>query len=684
MYAFIVRPFGIKENLDFEAIERDLIKPALNAARIDGSTTTDITRAGNIREDMFRLLVTADLVIADLSIHNANVFYELGIRHGLRPRGTILIRADVHTYPFDLQTDRFLLYKVADPAGSVAALTRAIEETLLAVTGDGGTDDSPVYKMLPSLSAPSPTVLRVVPQDFREEVDLARQQAARGDLRLLAHEASRFLWASEGLRTVGRAQFALGAWIGARDTFESLRQVLNGDVESNQRLGTIYQKLGDLARSSQAIQRVIDSPDATARDRAEAFALQGRNAKTRWLASWKHETGPQAQAAALRGAALKEAIARYAEGFEQDLNHFFSGLNTLSLLQLQQGLAEALPEVWEEPFNTPDDAARELAASRTRFERLSGAVELSINARKTYLKRQGRPDLEELMWADISAADHAFLTGTKPAACARRYSEALQNAPGFGRSSAKAQIEIFLKLGVRAAFAREALAAIDTLAKDDGDTESPSRTADSGARPARVLLFTGHMVDEINRVAPRFPRTKAAEREAGRLIRASIEEERRLETGPIVGVAGGACGGDILFHEICEELAIPTRLFLALPQDQFSATSVQRGGKDWVERYNRLCRRVAPRVLGGADLPAWLRERRDYSIWRRNNLWMLFNALALGADNLTLIALWDQGPADGAGGTMDVVTEVRGRGYKVDILRADTLKNLTTDTMGAS
>src|SRR5215212_9885211 len=114
---FIVRPFGTKEGIDFDAVERALIHPAMDAAHVMGSTTLEIAQAGNIREDMFRLLVTADLVIADLSIHNANVFYELGVRHGLRPRGTLLIRADVHAYPFDLQTDRFLLYERQSPGG---------------------------------------------------------------------------------------------------------------------------------------------------------------------------------------------------------------------------------------------------------------------------------------------------------------------------------------------------------------------------------------------------------------------------------------------------------------------------------------------------------------------------------------------------------------------------------------
>ena len=83
--AFIVRPFGVKQGVDFDKVEAQLIQPALMQIGVEGGTTTEIVEQGNIREDMFRMLVGADLVIADVSIHNANVFYELGIRHALRP-----------------------------------------------------------------------------------------------------------------------------------------------------------------------------------------------------------------------------------------------------------------------------------------------------------------------------------------------------------------------------------------------------------------------------------------------------------------------------------------------------------------------------------------------------------------------------------------------------------------------
>src|SRR5262249_60536294 len=116
--AFIIRPFGVKSGVNFDAVDEKLIQPALAQIGVSGNTTTEIMEQGNIREDMFRLLVCADLVIADVSIHNANVFYELGIRHGMRPNATFLLRASMDEYPFDLSTDRYLGYNQASPERS--------------------------------------------------------------------------------------------------------------------------------------------------------------------------------------------------------------------------------------------------------------------------------------------------------------------------------------------------------------------------------------------------------------------------------------------------------------------------------------------------------------------------------------------------------------------------------------
>lgn len=77
MHAFIVRPFGTKNGIDFDRVEKELIRPALEEVGFSGGTTGEFIEQGNIRTDMFEQLLIADLVIADISIHNANAFYEL-------------------------------------------------------------------------------------------------------------------------------------------------------------------------------------------------------------------------------------------------------------------------------------------------------------------------------------------------------------------------------------------------------------------------------------------------------------------------------------------------------------------------------------------------------------------------------------------------------------------------------
>ena len=95
--AFVIRPFNKKQDrkgkeIDFERVSTELIEPALKAAGLGGGTTGEIIEAGNIREDMFGLTLEADIVVCDMTIHNANVFYELGIRHALRKKRSVLSR----------------------------------------------------------------------------------------------------------------------------------------------------------------------------------------------------------------------------------------------------------------------------------------------------------------------------------------------------------------------------------------------------------------------------------------------------------------------------------------------------------------------------------------------------------------------------------------------------------------
>ena len=137
-----------------------------------------------------------------------------------------------------------------------------------------------------------------------------------------------------------------------------------------------------------------------------------------------------------------------------------------------------------------------------------------------------------------------------------------------------------------------------------------------------------------------------------------------------MGVAGAASGGDILFHEVCAELGIPTTLYLALPPEQYVKESVAPAGGDWIRRFWAIKDRfpAAPVLARSTDLPGWLQHRGAYSIWQRNNLWMLNEALATGARNVTVLALWNGKQGDGPGGTADMIDIAQARGAETRVL----------------
>jgi hypothetical protein len=680
--AFIVRPFGVKEGIDFEEVERRLIAPALEACGIEGRTTGEITRQGNIREDMFRLLVLSDIVIADVSIYNANVFYELGIRHGLQERHTLLIRAEgtKDKYPFDLQTDRYFLYDPAEPAKKLDAFLDAIRATL-ASSGK----DSPVFQLLPRLKPHDRYALMVVPWDFQEEVERARRGDRAGDLRLLAEEARGFEWGSGGLRLVGEAQFGIRALPGAKETFEALRQLDPGDLQANYRLGTIYQKLAEstanvetkldyTTRSEQAIARVLEctkppadydeSPkEAVERhcNRAEAYSLLGSNAKTRWLEEWRPAAADVRRTVALRSPHLADSIEHYLAGFAEDLDSFYPGINALALLEIQLHLAKELPAIWAEGFEDDEKAGATRKDCERRADRIAATLYLALGMDDALTRKDEKPDI----WKEISRADLLFLTLDKPPQVARAYRNALVDANAFHVEAARRNVLQFRDLELSAANVEAALGEMQRAAPVKAQP------------PARVVLFTGHMLDVPQRSADkaRFPPTAEAERTARRMIEEALRNEMNEEDPVALGIAGGACGSDILFHEVCQSLGIPTLLFLALPEDKFQVESVNRGGPSWIERYTKLCQRVPPRVLADSkELPRWLAGKRDYDIWQRNNLWMMFNALATGAHHLTLIALYNrERDPDGPGGTAHLVNVASSWGFKTVELDAQEL-----------
>ena len=116
-HAFVIMPFGKKKGgdgspYDFNAIYETLIKPSLEMAGFEAFRADEEATSGDILTDMFQELLLADLCIADMSIDNANVFYELGIRHAFRKRGVVHIQAGRAYMPFDVFNVRTIPYHI--------------------------------------------------------------------------------------------------------------------------------------------------------------------------------------------------------------------------------------------------------------------------------------------------------------------------------------------------------------------------------------------------------------------------------------------------------------------------------------------------------------------------------------------------------------------------------------------
>lgn len=109
--AFVAMPFGVKATglapgegppeIDFDALWDRSIFPALSELQYMPIRADDQTGSVIIK-DMLEMLVFADLVIADISIPNGNVYYEAGVRHASRKTGCILISASWAKPLFDL------------------------------------------------------------------------------------------------------------------------------------------------------------------------------------------------------------------------------------------------------------------------------------------------------------------------------------------------------------------------------------------------------------------------------------------------------------------------------------------------------------------------------------------------------------------------------------------------------
>src|SRR5208337_4356044 len=118
---FVLMPFGAKSDpnglvIDFDSVYQDLIAPAIREASLEPLRADEEMSGGIIHKPMFERLVLCEYAVADLTTANANVFYELGVRHAALPETTVLVYGGKSRLPFDVAPLRALNYEIG-PSG---------------------------------------------------------------------------------------------------------------------------------------------------------------------------------------------------------------------------------------------------------------------------------------------------------------------------------------------------------------------------------------------------------------------------------------------------------------------------------------------------------------------------------------------------------------------------------------
>ncbi|MBL8339857.1 MAG: hypothetical protein JNL30_00195, partial [Rubrivivax sp.] len=574
-------------------------------------------------------------------------------------------RCDLNPYPFDLQTDRYFDYRLIDlihrPRDVAARLATALRKTMNQYRAD-----SPVFKLMPQLESEDRSRFLSVPEDFREEVERARRQRQAETLDLLALECEDHLWEIEGLRLVGRAQFEANFIEGAKDTWQRIAARYPDDAEANTVLSTVYQRLADRTRSEQALARVTRSRTLSPARLSELRGLSGRNLKAAWIEQWRGEANRRL--AALRSPLLQLAIDAYLDAFKLDLNNSYAGLNALTLLIIQAELIDGQRDAWRELQRHAGDEQREFEQRTQRIDQLAQALMLALEAERERLANHGQGD----PWFAMLEAAVMCTVSVQPSYVAQLYVEARYFAPPKSDAAMVGGLQMYRELGIRGAFQNWRKPQFVGTLGDNVDAAlaalaDSERQGEAGDRPKRLLVFVGLRVDDGRRMPPASTAAAAgtdAEAEGGPLFPPTVvQEARRLieaevdavlaHGDSVLAMAGGASGGDLLFHEICRQRGIAAQLFLALPKAQHIGDFVAPAGSEWVTRFNDIYRSLygsqkplcGVKVLSDSpDLPRWLQDQDYYNVGRRSTLWMLQHALNLARPtdsdvDVTLIAL---------------------------------------------
>ncbi|MPR36733.1 DUF4071 domain-containing protein [Cytophagaceae bacterium SJW1-29] len=349
---FVLMPFGNKTDssgntFNFDKIYKILIEPAIEKAGFDSIRADEEMGGGIIHKPMLERLILCEFAIADLTTANANVFYELGLRHAVRPWSTILLYAEGARLPFDVAPLRAYPYKV-DSSGRPSNVDGDIDQIvkLLIYAKKESKNhenvkftDSPLYQLVEDY----PNIDHTKTDVFREKVTYSKEKKkqlfdARNLESVSGTEKTQIIKEIENEAgsiedlEAGVVIDLLLSYRAVKAWREMIRLVL---IMPRPLVDTVLvqeQYAFALNRNSQSkdAERVLLALIERRGPSSETLGLLGRVYKDRWQQA--AEAGDDILAEGL----LDKAVDAYAKGFETDWRDAYPGVNAVTLMSLKK------------------------------------------------------------------------------------------------------------------------------------------------------------------------------------------------------------------------------------------------------------------------------------------------------------------------------------------------------------
>jgi MAP3K TRAFs-binding domain len=352
---FVLMPFGQKRDItgtsiNFDSIYNDLIAPSIEEAGLEPLRADEEMTGGIIHKPMFDRLILCEYAVADLTTANANVFYELGVRHAVRPWSTVLIYAESSgRLPFDLSPMRALPYrinlegKIEDDDNNDSGATKGalIERLKEAKKSQSTTTDSPLFQLVegfPKVDHTKTDIFRervAYSTKIKEKLAVARRQGIDAIRTLEKRELGDIRDLEAGVVVdLFLSYRAVKGWQDMINLADRMPPPLAATAMIQEQLAlALNRQAGKVVEPEKSIlreraEKVLSDLLKKRGPHPETYGILGRIYKDQW-----EETLKAGDDLAARGL-LKKAIEEYLHGFEADWRDAYPGINAITLMEI--------------------------------------------------------------------------------------------------------------------------------------------------------------------------------------------------------------------------------------------------------------------------------------------------------------------------------------------------------------